>query len=100
MTMVNQGDFAADEWPNGADVIEPAVNQSVFFTGIRATAVNGVAHLILYVEQPSAHGGTEFVVIARLVTPLSRAKAILETACASLSQPAPRNKSHPEVVLQ
>lgn len=100
MNAFDQSVFTTDDWPNGVDVVEPAVNQSVFFTGIRVAAVNGIAHLMLYTEQPDTHGGTEFVIIARLVTPLSRAKAILDAAGDALSRPPPRNKSNPEVVLQ
>jgi hypothetical protein len=68
---------SALKWPGDVELFEPSVNQSTYFNGIRAVAVDGiVAHLSFYVEHPSygGNGSTEFVVVGRMMTPLARAK--------------------------
>src|SRR5947209_5372211 len=71
------------------ELVEPVANPTIYFTGVRASVVNGTAHLLLYVEQPCTFDkATEFVVVARLTTPLARAKAVLDFAAERLARPS------------
>ena len=81
--------------PEGADLIEPSLGASAFFTGIHPTVIDGIAHLVFYIEQPSTMGGVDYVVVARLVAPEMRAAACLTHAAlhiakgpASIERPA------------
>ena len=62
-------------------------NATVFFTGVRVAVIDGAAHLLLYVEQPSMFKATEteLVIVARLMTTTNRAKTVLESAAARLA---------------
>jgi hypothetical protein len=75
------------EWPDDVELTESMAFQTVFFTGVKVAVVDGAAHLLLYVEQPSSYktGETELVVVARLTTSMPRAKAVLESAAARLA---------------
>jgi hypothetical protein len=87
----------AFDWSDDVELLEQIVNPCVYFTGIRAAAVDGVADLMFYVEQPSTYGGgTECAVIARLMTPLARAKAVLDSAICRLSSVAAVRATAPE----
>jgi hypothetical protein len=72
--------------PEGAELCEPGVNGSIFFTGIKAVVVNGTAHLLCYLEQPSAYRDVEYVVVARLVAAEAQAVASLTDAVMQIAK--------------
>ena len=81
--MADNNPFVDDSWPDS--LYEPTINSTTFFSGARVAVVDGVAHLMFYVEQPSTQGGTEFVVVARMMAPLARAAGVLGSVAGRLS---------------
>jgi hypothetical protein len=87
-------DRFADPNERSIDLLDGGWGQGTFFTGVRVAVVDGVAHLLFYTEQPSASGGgSEFVVVSRLISPLARAKAALEDATGRLVYGATPDRS-------
>jgi hypothetical protein len=68
--MANNNIFADDSWPDS--LFEPSINSTTFFSGVRVAVVDGIAHLMFYQEQPSTDGRTEFIVLARMMSPVAR----------------------------
>jgi hypothetical protein len=76
-----------EDIPNDACIIEPAMNASMFFTGIRMHVVNGMTHLLFYCEQPTAAGEIEFMVVARMVGTSASFKASLDRFASQFRRP-------------
>jgi hypothetical protein len=89
--MVSNNPIADDSWPDS--LYEPSINSTTFFSGARVAVVDGVAHLMFYIEQPTTQGGTEFVVVARMMAPMARATSVLASLAARLSHGAPADLS-------
>src|SRR5260370_1434160 len=46
LAMADQSALRQIDWPEDIEPVEPSINSSVYFTGIRAAVVDGVAHQI------------------------------------------------------
>jgi hypothetical protein len=60
--------------------------RGVFFSGVRAIVIDGIAHLLFYAQQPAAGGEIEYVMVARLVAPEMRAAACLTHAVMEIAK--------------
>jgi hypothetical protein len=70
-----------------ADVsLYEGVGLGAFFTGVRTVVIDGMAHMIFYVAQPSTNGDVEHIVVARLVAPEMRAAAVLTHAALRIAK--------------
>src|SRR5947209_3361994 len=67
------------------ELLEFSINPTVYFTGVRTVIVDGAAHFLFYVEQPSTNGHPDFVVVARLVAPHGRAKLAIDAVAGKLA---------------
>jgi hypothetical protein len=70
---------------DGAELFEPNLTSPVLFSGVRAHVINGVAHLLFYVEQPDARGRVEYVVVDRMVAPVEVARAAMSSVIDALA---------------
>jgi hypothetical protein len=73
------------------ELVEPFVVTDALHSGVRLIVVGDDARLLFYSERPDAQGRIEFVVTARLVAPLSRARTTIArlAALAGPDVPAP-----------
>jgi hypothetical protein len=77
MSEASHKPFADDCWPDSR--YEPSINPTTFFSEARVAVIDGVAHLVFCIEQPSTQGGTEFVVVARMMASFARAASVLSS---------------------
>lgn len=73
----------------GFDLLEQWDAPPTFFSGVRTHIVNGIAHLLFYLEWPDSRGQVEYIVVARMIAPVSTVKASLDYAKRELCNAAP-----------
>jgi len=80
---------------------ESCYTTSIFYGGVRTYVVNGVAHMLFYVEQPGSDGQIEYYVVARMVAPVGMARAAAARMADSMRPEAiaPVLRCAPEGVL-
>lgn len=83
--------FSLTGLPEGAMLLEPAVCVPTFFSGVDARVIDGIAHLLFFVEQPSCTGctgssETEYVIVARMAAPEMRATFCLANAATRIAK--------------
>jgi hypothetical protein len=77
----------AEDIPSDTFMSEPAVNASIFFTGVRMHMINGMTHLLFYSEQPCVDGSIEYVIVARMIGTSASFKASLDRFAAQFRRP-------------